>query len=326
MKEGFIPKDTSTEHWVPMTELQPVDYWVGFQYKGAYASRLEVNLMALEHICRRGQLPPIILRSENWTPPVATEPEMVAPGLSAFKKVDYGSQSPQRTKKQQGYMNIEPTLEGFDHMGQYVFLGWQVKFNDRKLLHDHDAAHPYATNEDREKFFVHKFNVLLKDSLQRVAYDELFHGRYLDHGYHKRELFHNMLPEVASAMLSGIVRPIIPNEFAKLLQQYVLAGVHKNVVNAMGYVAMRHVALIARDSGYKLKYKNTTTQDFAASYWRSFTFKSRYERQPDPKLTARDMALISLPGGFFMEHLYATWDACMLQKAPLVRMGKASRW
>ncbi len=159
-------KDTlSPDNWLQVKQIPPIGYFAGFDYRGNYAGRLNVNLGLLEQICREAWLPPLVFKSEVWNPPAVKAPQVVAPGLSAFRKsalVPQGSVVLDEPRKPLALETSGNTYSG-------IPVGWDIRIKDAMLMHRFESSHPRASTADKERYFERELNRLVRSALAKVG-------------------------------------------------------------------------------------------------------------------------------------------------------------
>jgi len=149
----------TNNHFITLNQIPARDYWLGSEYNGTYHDRLQINLSAIEAICRAANLPPLVIATEAWTPPRAHEPEIVGrsagQALAGQKQALFRRQNEERPIKT-FYVEMEPLPEHVDILlnDAPISIGWVVKINSRKIDYDFTQKHPNSNETGREDFLL----------------------------------------------------------------------------------------------------------------------------------------------------------------------------
>lgn len=312
MQEREIGRPESQNHdgWMPLEIIPSLDYWAGFSYRGLYSSRMEVDMPRFESICRKLNLPQVTVKSSAWNPPSVMEPEMVAPGLSAFKK------SVLRIPKSSGDIQIDHKLMMIKPMESPVLegipIGWEILVKDRKIEHDYTRKHPLAKREEIEANFLRFFNHQLVRSLMRIAISD-YHGA-------RDRLSVRLAEDLRGIIWTGVAMNWGVDSFSYVYRMFgneILAG-------SAGYAINGGIQVWGRESTKKLVIKkriNTNlTSHMITDDWRKTTFPHRYYDEPDGMEASGEGIIGFLPFSFFLDPFYRDFAILPEFAKPLIRL------
>lgn len=307
--ESQIPEVPQENTWIYLRDIPPVDFWFGSQYRGNFYNRLQLNLKAVENICRAGDMPPIILCSDKWDPPAIFSPDVVAPGLSAFKKVSF-QKNPELPESDKDYYRLiaSDTFRSDGSMSK-VPMGWVIHIKDRKLLHDYEYNHPQTSREEKEKYFAREFNTILKKALIHIAIKETVAERLLDKNSRAKII---ALRAIAQTMA------LYGNFDSHKTIESLLLTYFKKTVGIQSIAKMISILFTDRYPGVNYIPKNVLGG--AAHSWRFDNFPERSKLEYKDSNILQELATTAIPGNFFFGNLYATYAALQKNKKPLVQL------
>lgn len=306
-----------SHNWVPLRELEPIGYYIGSKYSGNYHNRIELNLTALEHICRSADLPPIVLNSEKWEPPQPQSPVPISRGLAALKKVSLTGDQKELKKSDKIY-SLSFSDERYDYGGSDTIpVGWEINIKDRKIMYDFDLSHPQSTKIEKENHFVKKLDKYLREAFVNISISEVLAVRVpglsdRSGNVEARLLYQALAVAPGFFMLPYFPYPYLDQLLSVMAVQVVATGI--NVIEAM--VSMRKA-----EQNYKA-YDPYPMEDHkdATNLWRLNTFPDRSKKEPGKIDITRKLGLALIPGNYMMGEFFATLDSLLLQKTPLVRL------
>ncbi len=317
----MVERDYSTEitkdqRWSDISSLPAVDFWFGSQYKGSYYQRLQVDLKAVENICSAANLPPIVLRSDKWNPPAVYTPEMVAPGLSAFKKVSFqkGSQIPDSDKKNYRLSVTEDVINY--HQGD-IPIGWIISLKDRKWVYEYQVKHPGSLRSDLEKYYLSMMNSTLRSGLVDVSLGEVMNLRMANKSDRYYDLGVKAIQQ-AIALMSGL-------KFSGGLPEIVLTELVENaklqelvkLIYIAGSVLVRSVP---KPEGERTHYMANGSHKWISYWWRRKNFPDRTDAEYKNFPVLRDMGYAVVPGAIFFDDFIKTYVALQKQRSSLFRL------
>lgn len=308
----------SQTNWVFLKDVAPIDFWVGSQYLGNYAQRLQIDLAGLENICRFADLPPITLHSEAWNPPAAHTPETIAPGLSALKKVSF-HKDPQLPETDKEYFRLSAMERRMQFRDNNIPVGWTIHIKDRKLLYDYAYSHPSASIRETEKQFIKDIDNTLRTSLMEVAFRESFAFRLFGAPTQYTEVGSLVFRHLMAATYSGIVSPDGPN-----LLKFISMSMNSAFVQAFYKSTDIGVAFLFKNRAKKdeVKVNHFPSGDHrrATYIWRRIKFPDRSWHEYEHEDMLKRFSASFLPGGLLFEDVYLTWLALAKHQSPFLRL------
>lgn len=309
MPETLQTPEIPQQQWTPITNLVPLDYWVGANYNGSYRNRLQVNLPLMEELCRKNDFPPICIESLVWNPPPAKEPEMIAPGLSAFKIFDR-----KKPEGQREYEGSIATIRGMDIQLANISIGWAIDVKDRKITHDFAAANPLATNTEVDENFETQLNKSLRNSLLKIALLETFHLRETD-------------TKLAASLTIDTFFQILASGGGAFMDE---VGNSERIPDWFEAVFTNGMAQMAVDTGSDKVIRKSRQDGFnigmaASNEWRKYVDPERYALERHGQSFAKDKMLKFIPFGIIFKKFYSYASNFALHGKPLVRLAPSSQ-
>jgi hypothetical protein len=307
--------------WISLRDMNPVDFWIGSQYRGNYNQQLQLDYSAVTAFCRDNDFPPIILRSDKWDPPAVHTPESVGPGLSALKKAAF-SKHPNTTEIDKEDYRISTTDIKFEGKTfSMTPIGWDIHIKDRKIVYDYLYKHPSATKAQVEQAFITEMDTVLRNAFKEIALNEILAVRTLDKS---QQYLH-----VSMNAMFQLVVLFAPGNFSSSRSLEVLLGKLANTVIWQDiYKLMNTGAFYATQLALSDK-KNTQLEYYpkgdhrrASYWWRKKNFPDREESEYFNLNLPKTLATVAIPGGLFFEQLYKTLISLYNIKTPFFRLDK----
>ena len=320
---------TPVAKWIPLAEIPPVGYWIGAQYQGNYRNQLCLDLESLEDICRRAQLPPLVIKSENWNPPTARQPEIVAPGLSAFKKAAFTPPGSVEVGKPEKTV----TLESGPNFINDVPIGWQIKIKDRKLLHGFETSHPTAGEAQKQNYFQVQMDQAIRSGLAMTALAEAIFLRIAgDKSIGRNKLI--TLSFTQCIILLNASTPFLRTA-GTIVNKLVSAGTSvslaQNSFKLFDWVLMRRLrnqAAAFVPEEYLDCLDTSNWANIASNFWRKSAFPDQFHAEAHRHIGttktraalqgAKEFLLASIPGNMLLEPYFRTLFALNAHREPLI--------
>jgi hypothetical protein len=308
------------ERWYNLKDLLPLDYWVGSIYKGNYNQRLQINLPALEYICRTGDLPPIVLNTDKWNPPTAHTPEMINPGLSVLKKVAF-QKNPDLPEKDKNYYRLTTTETVIEYRpGNNIPVGWDINLKDRKILFDYEFKHPQATQKQKEDHFIRTLNTTIKSACLEVALNEELSLRLLDEGDRIYYIGGKGLQQFLALFPLSFVSY---NSLSKFISTEYFNNLVIQSLFRINKFAAYQIAKHKYDKDNVLpNYLPDGHHKGATLAWRTINYPEQEKIEHKNIQFLRYISTAGIPGGVFFDNLYWTFFALSKQK-DIFRLAKS---
>lgn len=307
----------NVSNWHNVSEIADIDFWFGAKYRGSYWQRLQLDLDGIERICRAGNLPPVILRNDNWNPPTVNTPEVIAPGLSAFKKTSF-QRDPNLPEREKNLYRLTATNEVIPFKGYNIPIGWVIYLKDRKLIYDYQAKHLRAPKQEEEKYFIKEFDSVLKDALVNVAINESLASRITNKEERIAKVSRLLIMQAVAALPGGLVTfDSLP---AFLVSELANNGIWQEIYRLTGLTLEHWGVSKAKKIGLPFKRIPDGEHRLIAYLWRLANFPDRVEEEYRHLDVAKTLVVTAIPGGLLFEDLYKTYQAIVRQRGSLVRL------
>lgn len=277
--------------WVPIREAQPDGYWLKLNTTGLpERDRASINLVELEDIFRKANLPPVLITTESWNPKSFTVPEGTGHTL-ALKQISFVPRVPTLTDSHESNFSISPSDPG---SGDKSF-GWELRIKTNKI--DHDIRMKYPRDGDKHTaLFYKEWESSVRAGIRLLGIHETSGTRYLSQASKKDHLSKLAMQDVFFSSFGGSLLNEAITSWSSKSVSYIAGSIATSELKGRAEVS----AMLADNEDRKERIDKTgNIPDAEVSFMRQSIYPERYAQEKHG--SGVRFASRLLPGGLMAE-------------------------